>query len=307
MSLVRGVYLTKRERERVCYRAINALESMKWAAFWVHVYRDKLYRDSHHGRAIEEKMNDRKDVAQKRAWRIADLYGVDRLSEFSGLRRGYGRALEWHTPTWSKVPDVIQARACRAGERARWWMLQQRQYAHLPEHNGQFSEVATRWHEHWEFVRDAVEYLRLRSWPLSERDIARTLEYRQNERDNEVLGRIRAEVWREEQQAEAAKAAKRRKVEVKREAQEMLAEIVPGAKTRRLMSKAHGFDALIKLLEGSHVDDKTKDAIVRLREAVEGERPASRRLPSSPASAADISNRRRDSERGDDGLPTPDG
>lgn len=302
--IVRGIHLTEDERRRVCMKAIDGLDCMRWAHFWIRIYRDKLYRESGYGRAIERKMEARKSAANKQAWRLARMYGIDSISQHE---LEHGRVLEWNTPSWRDVPYGAEARGLRAYARQRWWMFHQASFAHCREHNGRYTEIADRWHAHWKFINAAVRHLGLKSWPLSERDIARTKRYVQSNHENQEMDRIRAEVRREEEQAEAAAAEKRRKKEVKREAQEMVAEIVPGARSRRLMSKAHGFDALIKLLESSNVDDKTKDAIGRLRAAVEGERPAPRRLPSPSSSPADVGNSGRYPGRRAGGLSATDG
>lgn len=59
---------------------------------------------------------------------------------------------------------------------------------------------------------------------------------------------------------------------------------------RRIVSCAQAFDVLVKLLEKSDVDEKTKEAIGRLREFIEGERPETGlvyRVATSPADQHD--------------------
>lgn len=170
--MMRGAHLTKRERLRVFLKAIDALESMRWAHYWVCIYREKLYRESRYGRSIEDRMRVRQLAAESEAWRLAEMYGVDRIP-LHGLKNR--RAIEWHTPSWKEFPNAIEARRRRASARRSWWMRQQAEYAHLPEHTGRHVDFAKRWYEYWKVVDIALGTLRLKSWPLSDRDIARAV------------------------------------------------------------------------------------------------------------------------------------
>ena len=295
-----GFTWSANEADRIAHRVADRLPSMKRAAFWHRMYRHDLYRQTPYREQLRTKLDAAREAALDDIRALKDKYKIDgiRLYDLKNWR-----GLEWSVSDWNETPDTIEARSRRAHRRMDWW-------------HGRWlkdgSAEAEKWHMHWRFIYVAIDLpvrggLGLRSWPLSERDVERTKKFIQSEFDNDVMERVRAEVRREKEQAEAIAVEKRRKLEVKREARDMVAEIVPGARSRRLMSKAHGFDALVKLLEGSHVDDTTKAAIVRLREAVEGERAASRGLSAQPSPAAGDGNRRGNPKRGGQGVSGVDG
>lgn len=283
----RSSCLTERERVRVAKKAIDALPSMAVAHFWIRVYRDHLYRDSRFGRRIERRMRNRIELAQSQAWHLLDLCGLKSIWPHD---MKHGRVLEWNIPAWNEVPYGTESTVRRAWARARWW-------------HGR----SERWVEHWRFVATALGDLKLRSWPLSERDKARTRQYLERECVEDERRKIQAAVAAEAQRELIKRQEKERRREVKREAQSMLGEIIPGARTRRLMSKAQGFDTLIKLLEEANVDAQTKIAIIRLKELVGGERRAAGRLSPGLNGASEKRERGRHRVDHSSALPAANG
>lgn len=263
-------------------RAVMALPSVARASYWWLLYREYLYKCTAHERrlnakcrAAQEVAADEVDALQEERFPNSGLWLEPNC--LAGLRQRPG----WSSDGWQD--DLRRKQAAR---RLRYW-----------ERVGD-----ARWVRYWELRRTALAYLRA-SWPVSPANVTRAERWLAARDDEAAQDLLEAESRRERQAIEREQAARAHRREIKREAREMLAEILPGFSARRRMSKAHAFDTIIQLLESANVDARTKEAIGRLRQLVDGDSGAASGLPASPVRPSVPSNRRGYPEDGGEELP----
>lgn len=253
---VKGRFVSQQDIAEHIADLVADLASVKRAAFWYRMYREDLYKSTLHCARLAKKLN----AAQSVAWgEVRDLesdYGVYCIDRF--LHRPTLRGLAY-APGWGGyhlAPADI--RVAQMTRRRNYW----RQRGN------------TVWMEYWDLRWSALCFLR-EKWPLSPAALARTKRYLIAQDDQMARDKIENEAAAERREIEAKQQQRRAEQAITEKANALLVELVPEIRVTKRMRKAQAFDVLIQLMERSDVDPKTKEAIGRLRESVEGEHATS--------------------------------
>lgn len=230
-----------------CRAEINALASAERAVFWHRMYRHDLYDCTHLHDRVRKKMTAACEAAKKDVDGIMAWYGVETL--FLGkIAEALG-----HVPFWKRVPSKSEARKERLWRRYRYWS--QRKNAERVKHI--------------DLQITALVELQEQSWPLSPIALRRARAYQIAKDDQAKRDELIRQAICEREQRENIVRQRRVEQAIAEKAQALMVELMPEIKVTKRMRKAQAFDVLVRLLETSDVDEKTKQAIGKLRKAVE--------------------------------------
>ena len=262
-----GRDLQEWRRQDEARQVLDALPSIQRAAFWHDMYRHHLYRQTTLHDRLRQKLNKAQDDAFADVDRIMRQFGLDRL-HFFGMKHGAGLAN--HVPFWKDVPNEHEARGYRLQRRMFYWQ-------------GRGDQERA---DHYQLLRDSVVYLNERSWPLTDAALNRARRWRAAETDRVAQQMIEAQAAQARREEIEAQEKRRIAAAIWTEANKMLGELMPGLRIARRAQKAQAYDVLVKLLEQADVDERTKEAIGRLRAVVEEERGTPRNVPAALARTA---------------------